>query len=93
LMTRPFLADQVFRQFQQLSSEQDARVTITNLTEREIEILKWVSVSFMNKQIAQELFISEQTVKNHITSILRKLGVKTRQDAVSFCRKQGILPA
>jgi two-component system, NarL family, response regulator DegU len=93
LLTRPILADQVFRQFQKLSGEQDSKVPVTNLTDREIEILRWVSTGSMNKQIAQELYISEQTVKNHITSILRKMGVKSRQDAVALSKKQGVLTA
>jgi DNA-binding NarL/FixJ family response regulator len=93
LLTRPFLADQVFRQFQQLSREQDSRVSNSNLTSRETEILKWVAGGLMNKQIALELSISEQTIKNHVTSIMRKLGVNNRTEAVALSKKQGILPA
>jgi DNA-binding NarL/FixJ family response regulator len=92
LMTRPILADQFFRQFQQLSRERDARVSITNLTAREIEILKWVAVGLKNKQIAMKLAISEQTIKNHVTSIMRKLGVNSRYQAVAISKKQDILP-
>jgi two-component system, NarL family, response regulator DegU len=91
LMSRPLLADQVFREFQQLSRERDSRTTVTNLTAREIEILKWVDLGLKNKQIAVELAISEQTIKNHVTSIMRKLGVNTRLAAVQICKKQGIL--
>jgi DNA-binding NarL/FixJ family response regulator len=93
LVSRPFLADQVFRQFQQLSQEWDKRVSGTELTVREVEILKWMAVGLMNKQIALELSISEQTVKNHITSIMHKLGVNNRLEAVAISKKQGILTA
>jgi two-component system, NarL family, response regulator DegU len=91
LLTRPFLADQVFRQFQQLSQEWDDRVTSSNLTVREIEILRLVAKGLMNKQIASQLEISEQTIKNHVSSIMRKLGVNSRQEAVALSRKQGML--
>jgi DNA-binding NarL/FixJ family response regulator len=91
LLTRPNLADQVFRQFQQLFNDQVLKNTIGSLTEREKEILKLVAASYMNKQIAGELSISEQTVKNHITSILRKMGAKSRQEAVSLAKKQNLI--
>lgn len=93
LMTRPGLAEQVFREFQQLSKNWDAKVAVTNLTIREVEILKWVAGGLKNKQIALELSVSEQTIKNHVTSLMRKLGVNTRSEAVSLSKKQGILPA
>jgi DNA-binding NarL/FixJ family response regulator len=93
LMSRPCLADQVFREFQQLSREWDARLSVTKLTIREIEILKWVAEGLKNKQIALELSVSEQTIKNHVTSLMRKLGVNTRLEAVQLSKKQGILTA
>lgn len=51
---------------------------VTTLTEREEQILGLVARGNTNKAIARELFISEQTVKNHVSSILRKLGLKKR---------------
>lgn len=52
------------------------------LTRRETEVLRLMATGKTNTQIAQELFISEQTVKNHISNLFRKLGVETRVDAV-----------
>ena len=45
----------------------------------------------MNKQIAAELGISEQTIKNHVTSILRKLNANARTEAVVVAIKQGLI--
>jgi len=54
------------------------------LTRRETEVLRLMATGKTNTQIAQELFISEQTVKNHISNLFRKLGVETRVDAVLY---------
>ena len=51
------------------------------LTQREREILKWVALGAQNRFIANEYSISEQTVKNHVTNILKKLGLDSRQHA------------
>ncbi|MBP8001067.1 MAG: response regulator transcription factor [Chloroflexi bacterium] len=54
------------------------------LTRREEEVLQLMATGKSNGQIAQELYISEQTVKNHISNLFRKLGVETRVDAVLY---------
>jgi NarL family two-component system response regulator LiaR len=51
------------------------------LTERETEVLKRVARGQANKEIARTLFVEERTVKSHVTSILKKLGVKSRTQA------------
>ncbi|AAM24882.1 MAG: Response regulators consisting of a CheY-like receiver domain and a HTH DNA-binding domain [Caldanaerobacter subterraneus] len=62
------------------------------LTPREIEILKLLSQGYSNKEIAQKLFLSEKTVKNHVYNIFRKLGVKDRtQAAIYMLKNQTIL--
>jgi len=53
-----------------------------SLTAREVQILKYIASGVHNKDIASHLFISEKTVKNHITSIFRKLNVEDRTQAV-----------
>lgn len=52
------------------------------LTEREMEVLQWMALGLTNHEIADQLTVSEKTVKNHITQILRKLGRQTRVEAV-----------
>ena len=61
------------------------------LSPREMEILRLVATGISNKEIADRLVISEGTVKNHLSSILSKLGVKDRLQAVIKAREIGIL--
>jgi DNA-binding CsgD family transcriptional regulator len=61
------------------------------LTTRELEVLALVRRGHTNSQVAEQLFISERTVKFHITSILSKLYAKTRTEAVDTALKRGLL--
>ena len=89
LITRPSIADKVLQQFQELSLRSE--IVISPLTRRETEILNYIAQGYLNKQIAAELNISEQTIKNHVTSILRKLNANARTEAVVLALKQGLL--
>jgi len=91
LTTRPKLAEHVLQQFQELTSRSEAEAFISPLTPREIEILQYIAQGYLNKQIAAELGISEQTIKNHVTSILRKLNANARTEAVVVAIKQGLI--
>ena len=90
LTTRPNVANQVLQQFQELSSESENEDFISPLTPRETEILNYIAQGYLNKQIALVLGISEQTIKNHVTSILRKLNANARTEAVIVGLKQGL---
>jgi DNA-binding NarL/FixJ family response regulator len=59
------------------------------LSSREMEVLAFVTEGLSNKEIAQNLGISHQTVKNHVTAILRKLGVEDRTQAAIFALRRG----
>jgi two-component system response regulator DegU len=59
------------------------------LSKREMEVLGQLTKGMSNKEIATELGISHQTVKNHVTSILRKLGVEDRTQATLYAIKRG----
>ncbi|HSE98883.1 MAG TPA: response regulator transcription factor [Blastocatellia bacterium] len=63
---------------------------IAQLTVREREIIKYVCQGLKNKQIAEQLFISEATVRNHITSILAKLELTDRFDLALFSYRHGL---
>jgi DNA-binding NarL/FixJ family response regulator len=67
----------------------DAEEHYTPLSPREAEILKYVTQGLSNKQIASKLGISQQTVKNHMTSILKKLNVDDRTQAAVTALKHG----
>jgi len=91
LTNRPKVAEHVLQQFQELTSRTEAEAFISPLTPREIEILEYIAQGYLNKQIAAELGISEQTIKNHVTSILRKLNANARTEAVVVAIKQGLI--
>jgi DNA-binding NarL/FixJ family response regulator len=61
------------------------------LTDRELDVLSLLAQGHPNKQIAQKLFISAATVHSHVLSILRKLGVRNRTQAVVFAQQRGLL--
>jgi DNA-binding NarL/FixJ family response regulator len=85
VLERPQMTERVLRQFRELSQ---ARVGIeplfVPLSGREVEILDYIAHGHSNKAIARALNISDQTVKNHITSVLRKLAVNDRTQAVIY---------
>jgi len=60
------------------------------LSEREIEVAKLMLEGLSNKEIAAELFITQGTVKNYISSIYGKIGVKDRANAVLFFRSHSL---
>ena len=91
LSTRPKVAEQVLHQFQELYWRNEAEALISPITPRETEILQYIAQGYLNKQIAAELGISEQTIKNHVTSILRKLNANARTEAVVIAIKQGLI--
>ncbi len=90
VLSRPFVASRVLDQFRELSQiDEPAEGVFSPLTPREIEILDCVAQGNSNKEIARILKISDQTVKNHITSILRKLAVNDRTQAVIYALRHG----
>ncbi len=91
LLSQPKVAERVLGQFQDLSWGQGTESFVSPLTPRETEILKYMAQGLLNKQIADALSISEQTIKNHITSILRKLDANARTQAVIIAVKRGLI--
>jgi DNA-binding NarL/FixJ family response regulator len=88
---RPELASQILGQFEKLSEQQGVKELICPLTSREMEIINYMAQGYANKQIAQKLNISEQTTKNHVTSILGKLDANARTEAVVKAIQQGLI--
>lgn len=64
---------------------------IETLTERESDVLAQAAKGFTNKQIGQELFISDRTVQGHLQNIYHKFSVTTRTEAVSLALQQGLI--
>lgn len=67
------------------------RITLYPLTNRETQVLQFVSKGMLNKEIAAEMKISDQTVKNHVSAILWKLNSSGRTEAVVSAVKQGFI--
>ena len=65
--------------------------TQTDLTEREIEVLRLIAKGASNREIAEQLVISEGTVKNHISNILSRLGLRDRTQAAIYAREHDLL--
>ena len=61
------------------------------LTPRELDVLSCIAKGFSNQDIAQALFVSEKTVKNHLTNIFRKLNVNDRTQALIYVLKHKIM--
>ena len=61
------------------------------LSDRETEVLRLLARGKANKQIASELYVEEQTVKAHVSSILRKLGVQSRTQAALHAVRTGLV--
>lgn len=90
-VSHPRVAEQVLHHFRDLPLGQGAESIISPVTAREQEILNYMAKGYLNKQIALALEISEQTVKNHVTSILRKLNANARTQAVVEAIKHGLV--
>jgi len=69
-----------------------ARGLVEPLTAREIEVLRLLAAGSSNREIAEKLVVTLDTVKKHVTHVLDKLGVKNRTAAVNQARELGLLP-
>ena len=94
LLAAPKVAEHVLRQFQEMVSMGIAVENITApITNRETHILRYIADENSNKKIAQILEIREQTIKNHVSSVLRKLNANDRAHAVMLAIRQGWISA
>lgn len=87
---QPSIAAKVVAEFSRMAAPKPAPL-VEPLSEREIEIVKRLAAGASNKEIGAALFITEGTVKNHITSILGKLGVRDRTQAALKAKELGLL--
>lgn len=70
----------------------EARVRALGITPRELEILEAMAAGFSNREIAQRLFVSENTVKTHAARLFDKLRARRRTQAVQSAREAGLIP-
>ena len=88
----PSMASKLLSEFNVLSRRvEDEGGGAPRLTDRELEVLRLVAKGNSNKEIATELVIAENTVKNHVRSILEKLGMKSRVEVVVHALREGLV--
>lgn len=88
----PDLTGKLFRGMARKPQGEDS-AKLSLLTAREVEVLKLLGEAKSNSEIADQLFISEHTVKVHVSRILEKLGLSTRAEAVRFAIRSGVVKA
>jgi DNA-binding NarL/FixJ family response regulator len=87
-LVTPSMATKLLDEFKQISK---AAVPATALTARELQVLRLVAHGMSNREIGEELFISENTVKNHTRNILGKLQKKSRMEAATFAIRSKLI--
>ncbi len=89
----PSMASKLLSEFNALvkRAEEKQQFPAPALTSREIEVLRLVAKGMSNREIADELFISENTVKNHVRNILEKLHLHSRMEAVVYAVREKLL--
>ena len=89
----PSMASKLLTEFASIVKRRDERTQLPGprLTERELEVLKLVAKGLNNRDIGAELFISENTVKNHVRNILEKLHLHSRMEAVVYAVREKLL--
>jgi len=90
---QPSIAGKVIAEFARLSPHlsSKAQALVEPLSERELDILRLLSQGASNKEIADRLVITVGTVKNHVTNILAKLGVRDRTQAALKAKELGLI--
>lgn len=86
----PNMTKELVKEFNRVTLNEYDDIADRNLTIREKEVLQLISEGLLNKEIASQLYISEKTVKNHVSSIFRKLNVTDRTQAAIYALKNNI---
>jgi len=81
-LLRPAVTERIIKRFENASSDFPSLTHANALTERELEVLRLISGGYSNREIANALRVAEGTIKNHVSNILSKLGVRDRTRAV-----------
>ena len=89
----PSMASKLLSEFNTLvkRAEEKQQYPAPRLTDRELEVLKLVAQGMSNREIAEQLYISENTVKNHVRNILEKLHLHSRMEAVVYAVREKLL--
>jgi DNA-binding NarL/FixJ family response regulator len=92
-LVSPSMTSKLLEEFNVLSRRADERQRslTTKLTDREVEVLRLVAKGLSNREIGSELYISENTVKNHVRNVLEKLHLHSRMEAVVYAMREKLL--
>jgi two-component system, NarL family, response regulator LiaR len=87
----PSLVARVLKEFGRLThAAEENRALFAELTRREVEVLELLGMGLRNRSIAERLFLSEKTVRNHVSSIFQKLQINDRTEAALLAQKHGL---
>lgn len=92
VLIEPEVAGTVVTEYRRLSQTVEPAHGLNMLTEREIEIIRFVAAGLSNREIANKLSYSEKTVKNYLSNIFSKLGIRDRTQAAIYGLRQGLIP-
>ena len=84
----PSMAAKLIDEFKQLAKPERDQVPGLRLTDRELQVLRFVAKGMNNREISKQLYISENTVKNHVRNILEKLQLHSRMEAVMYAVRE-----
>jgi len=84
----PSMAAKLIDEFKQLAKPDREQVPGLRLTDRELQVLRFVAKGMNNREISKQLYISENTVKNHVRNILEKLQLHSRMEAVMYAVRE-----
>lgn len=87
----PSMAVKLIDEFKQMAKPEREQGPALKLTDRELEVLRLVAKGLNNREVAKELYISENTVKNHVRNILEKLQLHSRMEAVMYAMREKLL--
>src|SRR5947209_7059075 len=91
MLIEPELTGTLVSEYRRLSDLASGGSSIHALTKKEIEIIRYVATGMSNREIAEQLIYSEKTVKNYLSIIFQKLGIRDRTQAAIFAFRQGLI--
>ncbi len=87
---QPNMTRELVREFNRVTLHERDKSEENSLTSREVEVLELIAEGMINKEIAKQLYISEKTVKNHVSNIFKKLNVSDRTQAAIYAFKHNL---
>lgn len=87
---QPNMTKELVKEFNRVTLHEKDKSDENSLTAREVEVLELIAEGMINKEIAKKLYISEKTVKNHVSNIFKKLNVSDRTQAAIYAFKHNL---